>query len=187
MTNVIQPVIIEKLDSEQARRQIIRLTELISLIPEVEYISDDVIRVEKPDGRQMHDKWEHSYVATAEGEDKILGVIFGYKRGTENSELYPHDTFYIAEIAVDPAVQGRGIARRLLTRYHQDSIKEAEDLGIGFSVQTNSAQWNEGVKKLYELFGYTVVGQKVYDNRVDFVMRASANAVRKALDDNHTD
>ncbi|MCA9346728.1 GNAT family N-acetyltransferase [Candidatus Saccharibacteria bacterium] len=174
---------IEPLDYEKAKQSSVRLTELVNLIPEVKYVEEDVLAVEKTDGRQLKDKWSHSYIAIEKGE--LVGVILGYLRNAENNEIYPDRTFYIGEIAVDESARGRGIARDLLKKYHEGCMAEAETLGIGFSVQTNAAEWNNGVRAFYESFGYNIVSLKQYDNRTDVVMRATVEEVKKALNENY--
>lgn len=139
---------------------------------------NDLLAEEKPDGRVMHAKWDHTYEITDDG--KVVGFIMGYERKAEPNSYYPENTVYLSELAVDPNYQHQGYAHKLINKFLSDAIHQgfSELEGeVNFSVQTNSAAWNEPVRRLYEQFGFHEIGKKEYDNRTDIVMKASFDEV----------
>lgn len=147
-----------------------RLVELANLIPQVDYTRTNIL-AEKKDDRILHGKWDHSYAVMNDGY--IVGFIVAYERAHEDSEQYPKNTLYISELAVAPEYQGQGIARQLLDHF----FAESNVLGflhldgiLNYSLQTNSAEWNDKVHRLYESYGFRQRATKEYPNRVDVVM-----------------
>ena len=183
-TDPTLPPAVQALDKEFATEHLSRLYELVKLIPGVHYEPEDLLATAKPDGRIMHAKWQHSYVIV--DDQTPVGFIMGYEREAETNDLYPSNSLYISELAVDPAYQHHGYARKLLARQLKDTLHRgfAElDGAVRFSVQTNSVDWNEPVRQLYQSFGFQAVGRKQYPNRTDVVMRADAATVTAALAD----
>lgn len=169
----------QSMNAEFASQHIDELYGLVQLIPEVSYTRDDLLAEAKADGRILHAKWQHSY-AIAEG-DKMVGIVMGYEREPDHTANYPENTLYISELAVDPEYQGRGFGRALLSKFLADALEKGFTKLSGplsFTVQTNTAAWNEPVRSLYESFGFEAIGQKDYGNRIDVVMRASPDAIR---------
>jgi ribosomal protein S18 acetylase RimI-like enzyme len=173
---------IHPISSEEAAAHVDELYRLVSLIPEVPYDPQDLLATSKPDGRVMHAKWQHTYGVFSQGA--LVGFVMGYEREAEANSNYPVNSLYISELAIDPAYRGLGYARRLLRRQFQDVLSDGFHVLEGpvvFSLQTNSAEWNESVRQLYHSFGFQDVGEKQYPNRRDVVMRASADEVEQAL------
>jgi ribosomal protein S18 acetylase RimI-like enzyme len=146
------------------------LAALTSQIPEVEYTAADILAEQKGE-RNMLNKWQHSLVVM-EG-DKPIAFVMGYERRAEGNDQYPNDTLYISELAVGESHQHQGIARSLLQQFFEMNN------GVGFlslsgklnySIQTNSATWNDHVIKLYESFGFKQRATKAYPNRTDVVL-----------------
>ncbi len=175
---------VQALDKGFATEHVDRLYELVKLIPGVHYEPEDVLATTKPDGRIMHAKWQHSYVIV--DDQTPVGLVMGYERKAEANALYPSNSLYISELAVDPAYQHHGYARELLARQLKDTLNRgfAElDGAIRFSVQTNSAEWNEPVRELYKSFSFQITGHKQYPNRTDVVMQADVQGVTAAMTD----
>lgn len=171
---------IERLTPEFVAENIERFVELANLIPEVTYTANELLAEAKSDGRVLTDKWKHSYVLCEGG--KIVGFIMGYHRAAEGNDQYPIDSLYMSELAVDPTEQGKGYGKQLVAHYLGDALgSETKD----FTLQTNAAERNESVRKLYESFGFVVDGLKQYGNRQDVIMRADAASIRARLDENH--
>lgn len=142
---------------------------LLALIPLVEYTRANVVAEHKGD-RVFFGKWDHS-LAVVDGE-KIIGVLMAYERASEAGTLYADNALYISELAVDPAYRGQGIARRLVEKFFERSATFTHLTGEAvYMVQTNGANWNIPVLRLYEKFGFKKVGEKVYENRTDVVLR----------------
>ncbi len=174
----IEPIVrVEYLSLELAERHINRLVELANLIPQVAYTADELLAESKPDGRIMKNKWQHSYILFE--DEEVVGFIMGYERAADGTLQYPVDSLYMSELVVDESKRGRGYARALIARYLSDAVDAVRQ----FTLQTNAAAWNEPVRKLYESFGFRVDGEKLYDNRSDVIMRATAADVRTALSD----
>lgn len=174
----IEPVVrVEHLSLELAERYINRLVELANHIPEVTYVADELLAESKPDGRIMKNKWQHSYILFE--DEEVVGFIMGYERTADGTLQYPVDSLYMSELVIDESKRGRGYARVLIARYLSDAVDAARQ----FTLQTNAAAWNEPVQKLYESFGFRVDGEKLYDNRSDVIMRATAADVKIALSD----
>lgn len=174
----IEPVVqVERLSLELTERYINRLVELANHIPEVTYVADELLAESKPDGRIMKNKWQHSYILIEDGE--AVGFIIGYERAADGTMQYPVDSLYMSELVVDESKRGKGYARTLIAQYLSDAVDTARQ----FTLQTNAAEWNEPVRKLYKSFGFRVDGEKLYDNRSDVIMRATAADVKIALSD----
>ncbi|MDO8335285.1 MAG: GNAT family N-acetyltransferase [Candidatus Saccharibacteria bacterium] len=164
----------EKLTKELAEKFADQLTALANLIPGVEYTTDDILADTKGD-RVLLDKWEHSLVLLENGEP--IAMVMGYERASEGNEQYPTDTLYVCELAVKELHQRRGIARELLKAFFErnnDIGMKNTEIPLNYSIQTNSAEWNQYVIDLYKSFGFKERSTKEYPNRVDVVLGVSS-------------
>lgn len=142
---------------------------MISQIPQVTYTKDEILAEVKGE-RILYGKWEHSLVVL--DKDRLVAVIIGYERATEKNEQYPENTLYISELATAPVYQQQGIGRKLLEiflQYNRQIGLKYLNGKAHFSVQTNAADWNEYVQKLYTSVGFRLRASKHYDNRIDNV------------------
>lgn len=156
------------------------LVRLANLIPQVAYTADDILAEKKSDGRDLSSKWQYSYALSENGS--IAGFIVGYLRAAEANAQYPTDSLYMSELAVDPVHRGKGYAKKLIGHYLEEALKK----GVAdFTLQTNAAEWNYPVQRLYEQFGFRADGTKVYANREDVIMRATADGIKQLLDENN--
>lgn len=168
----------QPLTHELAEAYVDTLTALACQIPGVSYTTEDVLATQKGD-RQLLNKWDHS-LAVFEG-DEMVGVVVGYERRSEGNEQYPADTLYISELAVSPDYQGKGVAKSLLEEFfrrnNQVGFKTLSG-PLNYSVQTNSADWNQPVVDLYKSYGLKQRALKTYPNRVDVVLGAEVLDLR---------
>jgi GNAT superfamily N-acetyltransferase len=158
------------LTKQVAIKNLVELTRLANLIPFVEFSPHDILADMKGD-RPLLGKWEHSLVVFDQA--KPIATIYGYERRSEESVQYPANTLYIAELAVSEHYQGQGIANQLIQKFLQFNYPKGLlhlDGPLNYSVQTNAADWNDRVRKLYESFGFAVRATEQYDNRTDIVM-----------------
>lgn len=164
----------EKLTKELAEKFADKLTALANLIPGVEYTTDDILADTKGD-RVLLDKWEHSLVLFENGEP--IAMVMGYERASEGNEQYPTDTLYVCELAVKESHQRQGIARELLKAFFERNNEigmQNTDIPLNYSIQTNSAEWNNHVIDLYKSFGFRERTTKEYPNRTDLVLGVSS-------------
>lgn len=159
-----------KLTKALATRHIRELTALANLIPKVPHTEADMLADTKR-GQPLLGKWEHSFVVM--DGDVPVSFITGYERAGESNEQYPADTLYISELAVALNHQGKGVAKRLLQYFLASNTAMGFRYLTGpfsYSLQTNAAEWNQSVRRLYESFGFMQRATKAYDNRTDVVM-----------------
>jgi ribosomal protein S18 acetylase RimI-like enzyme len=172
------------LSQDMARRHATRLAELLSGIPGVSWSPGDVVASRKGD-LVLEGRWQHSFVAL----DRALGpvgVLLSHERPAEPASpetfdevVYPASSFYLAGLAVDPALQRAGIGSQLLQHWFASTTRAGLSIAadpLAWSLQTNAAPSNAGVRSLYGRFGFGVVGAKVYPNRTDVVMWRHADA-----------
>lgn len=164
------------LTKQFAEDHIKQLVDIANLIPEVDYSSDDILADSKGD-RLIQNKWNHSLVALNNAGEPVA-FITGYERMAEGNNQYPENTLYVSELAVAEQWQKKGLAKRLL----RDFFHLNNDLGflslegeLNYSIQTNSADWNQHVVDLYGSFGFIQRARKEYPNRVDIVLGAKAS------------
>lgn len=159
------------IDKAFAQKHLETLTHLIQTIPQTNYTFESVL-AEAKEARIFYGKWQRSF-ALMEGKD-LIGCIFGYERQSENSEQYPTHTIYMSELAVRPEYQGRGFGKLLVETWLANNralgMQEFPDTQVNFSLQTNQALWNQGVRDFYTGFGFKKRAEKIYPDRVDVVM-----------------
>lgn len=175
--NFLQPIaFVDKLPvvvvtKELAQKYQTEFFQLMCLIPGVLYSPRDVLRQSKQ-GRKYLGKWEHSLaVFDVHGP---VGLIFAYEREADKGTQYKSNCLYISEMAIDPDYQGRMIGLGFMW------IFQSFNKNVGFKylkgkwnirLQTNSNKQNEKVRKFYESCDFEIIGEKVYPNRTDVIMR----------------
>jgi len=157
------------LDKKIATKYAKEIAELADQIPLVNYSEKEILAESKGE-RIFHGKWERSLIVF--DGDMPIAVIIGYEREGEDNGQYPENSLYISELAVDKNYQKQGIARALLKKFLEHNKKFLHlDGRMIYSVQTNFADWNNHVRKLYKSFGFRKVATKKYDNRADVILR----------------
>lgn len=166
----IGPFSVLELEKRIAEEHASELVKMLNQIRGVNYTQEIVTSNQTLVG-VCHEKWNHSLVVL--DERRSIGVVMGYEREAEGNEQYPENTLYIGELAVMEDYQRRGIGRALL-RTFLDYNKRKGFLCLtgdfNFSIQTNSAPWNQHVQNLYKFFGFSVRTTVDYPNRTDFVL-----------------
>ena len=171
--NTIGEYAVYQLDKETMSAHVDTIALLADQIPMVSYTKEDMLAKSKP-GRKFHGKWEHSLVVF--DQDKPMAIIIGYEREKEDNDQYPENSIYISELAVDKNYIRQGIAKKLVKLFLDfNSSFLYLDGKLIFSIQTNSADWNQHVVKLYKSFGFKQVSTKKYDNRTDVVLNLKTN------------
>lgn len=163
------------LTRELAEANATQLASLASQIPQVEYSAEDILAEQKGD-RELLNKWQHSLVVI-EG-NKPIALVMGYERRAEGNSQYPKNTLYISELAVAETHQHQGIARSLLHKFFElnNAIGfQTLNGSLNYSIQTNSAEWNQHVVELYESFGFERRATKEYPDRTDIVLGVDSN------------
>lgn len=159
------------LTSEFAQSNAKTLAELASLIPQVDYTEADILADRKGD-RTLHGKWSHGLVVVNPDLDPIA-FVGAYEREAEGNHQYPANTLYISELAVSPEHQGHGVATDLMRAFFakNDSIGLQVLSGeLNYSLQTNSAPWNQHVVNFYKSLGFQERVLKKYEDRTDIVL-----------------
>jgi ribosomal protein S18 acetylase RimI-like enzyme len=155
-----------------------QLALLASQIPQVEYSANDILADQKGE-RNLHNKWDHSLVVI--DGNKPAAFVMGYEREAENNLQYPNNTLYVSELAVAKTHQEKGLARWLLGQFFGHNNKagfKTLEGELNYSIQTNAAESNAHVVKLYKSFGFTERSEKEYPNRTDVVLGAKTNELR---------
>jgi ribosomal protein S18 acetylase RimI-like enzyme len=161
------------LDEKTASVHANTLASLADSIPMVNYTKEDILAESKP-GREYLGKWEHSLIVF--DQDKPIAIIIGYERVKENNVEYSENSIYISELAVDQNYQRQRLAKRLIECFLDFNKSFLHlDGNLLFSIQTNSADWNQHVVNLYKSFGFEQVATKQYDNRTDVVLNLKPN------------
>ncbi|MFA5030343.1 MAG: GNAT family N-acetyltransferase [Patescibacteria group bacterium] len=156
------------LEKDVAKKYAKRIAQLLDAIPLVDYTEKEIL-AESKEEREFFGKWEHSFVVF--DHNIPIAVIICYERKAEGNVQYPVNSLYISELAVDEVYRGKGIARKFI-KFFLNTNKKLTSLDgqIAYSVQTNSADWNSHVVRLYESFGFKKIAFKQYDNRRDAVL-----------------
>jgi ribosomal protein S18 acetylase RimI-like enzyme len=120
------------------------LTRYAQKMPEV-VLSDR----RKAELRDVASKRARAVVLVAELEGKVAGTVALFRPGAPESEAWLPDAWDLRHLAVDPAVQGRGLSKPLLDR--AEGI--ARDSGARH-VCLHVRRGNLGVAALYRSRGY---------------------------------
>lgn len=147
----------------------------LDLIPMVDKHNEDDVLLEKSGERIFHAKWEHSLIALTSNGD-FAGIIIGYEREKEKNLQYPNNSIYISGFATANAYQKKGLGKFLIKTWLEHNGKKGFlelEGSLKFTVQTNNAEWNNHVQKLYESFGFKKTSEKSYGNRTDNVYSLS--------------
>ena len=156
------------LTREIAEKHVHEIVQMVDSIPLVPYTAKEVLAESKED-REFIEKWKHSLIVF--DDEKPVAAIFAYERKAEDTGQYLINSLYISELAVHEAYRKQGIARKLLQIFLDQNAKFLTlDGPFMYSVQTNSADWNQHVIELYQSFGFKKTSTKKYDNRVDVVL-----------------
>lgn len=162
---------IYQLTKELAEKYAADIIEALDQIPEVDKHSKEQLLSDTKGERLLYSKWQHSIIALSE-EDKFAGVVIGYERKNEANEQYPVNSIYLNDFAVAKDFQKQGLGKILVEIW----LTYNSELGfidlsgpLFFSVQTNSAEWNRHVQRLYEGYGFQKISRKKYENREDNV------------------
>lgn len=139
-------------------------------IPGVEPHTLDYLLMEKKGEKTLHKKWDHSFILL--DGDQFVGIAIGYEREAEGNDYYPESSIYMNDLAISENYQRGGLGKFLVKLW----LKKNTEIGfleldgkLRFAVQTNSADWNAHVQRLYESFGFIKIAEKEYDNRTDNV------------------
>lgn len=171
--NVIGKYDVYQLDKGTASVHVAAIARLADSIPMVSYTEKDILAESKPD-RIFHGKWEHSLIVF--DKKKPIAIIIGYEREKEDNDQYPENSLYISELSVDENYHRQGIARELVKLFLDfNKFFLYLDGNLTFSIQTNSADWNQHVINLYKSFGFKQVAIKQYENRTDVVLKLKPN------------
>ncbi len=166
----LAPYTLRVLDKQLTEQHLNELVDLLNLIPLVSYTKTDVL-AESKGSRVLYGKWDHS-LALFDG-DKLIAVVIGYEREQEHNPQYPTNCIYISELAVNTQYQRKGVARGLLQAFlHRNATIGLKYLTgeLLFQVQTNRAESNKPVQKLYKELGFVESARKDYPNRTDMVL-----------------
>jgi len=162
---------IKNLSLELVKQYTNEICDSLDQIKLVEKHTLEQLLAEQKGERLLHAKWQHSLIALTESGEYI-GVVIGYEREAEGNKQYPVNSIYLSDLAIARKYQGQGLGRKLLVYWLELNKKMGFVKLTGnlvFSLQTNSATWNQHVQKLYESFGFKKTVEKVYENRVDNV------------------
>ena len=157
-----------RLTKELAEEHASTLAQIADQIPLVDYTEKDILAESKGD-RVLHGKWDHSLIVF--DQSNPIAFIVGYERKKEDNDQYPENSLYISELGVLKTYQKQGIGRQLVKLFLELNKKLLHLEGkMVYSVQTNSAGFNQHVQDLYKSFGFQHQANKEYDNRTDVVL-----------------
>ena len=161
---------LRQLTKELVEHYQVDICKALDQIPLVDPHTLDDLLMKKKGDRILYKKWDHSFILL--DGDKFVGIVVGYERDAEDNEQYPFNSIYMNDLAVSSDYQKKGLGRFLVGEW----LKMNTEIGflelggdLQFSVQTNSAEFNLHVQKLYESFGFRKIAEKQYDNRTDNV------------------
>lgn len=157
-----------RLTRELAEEHASTLAQIADQIPLVDYTEKDILAENKGD-RILHGKWDHSLIVF--DQSKPIAFIVGYERKKEKNNQYPENSLYISELGVLKTYQKQGIGKQLVKLFLELNKKLLYlDGRMIYTIQTNSADFNQHVHDLYKSFGFTHQANKEYDNRTDVVV-----------------
>ena len=143
----------------------------LDLIPVVSKHTREQLLSDTKNDRILHGKWLHSILMLT-NDKKYIGVAIGYERKSEGNDKYPKNCIYLNDFAISASFQKKGLGKILLNNF----LEHNKNIGlkliggeIAFAIQTNSADWNNHVQRLYENAGFKKISEKKYENRVDNV------------------
>ncbi len=158
-----------QLTPELAAQYSAEICTALDQIPMVDTHTKEKLLAATKGDRVLYGKWQHSLIALDQSNN-FGGLIVGYERKSEGNHQYPQNTMYLNDFAVAAEHQKKGLGKFLVQAWLEfNSEKGLSELGgeLHFSVQTNGAEWNSHVQKLYESFGFKKIAEKEYDNRTD--------------------
>lgn len=157
-----------KLTKKIAEKHASTLAQIADQIPLVDYSGKEILAEKKGD-RVLRGKWDHSLIVF--DQSSPIAFIIGYERKKEDNNQYPENSLYISELGVLKTYQRQGIGRQLVKLFLELNKELLRlDGKIIYSIQTNSADFNQHVQDLYKSFGFTHQANKEYDNRTDVVL-----------------
>ncbi len=162
---------IQILTKERAEKYSGEITISLDQIPMTDKHSKEQLLSDTKVDRVLYGKWEHSIIMLT-SDNEYIGVAIGYERKAEGNEQYPHNCIYLNDFAICASHQKKGLGKILLKEWidHNTKIGLVHLPGDTiFAVQTNGADWNLYVQKLYENAGFKKIAEKNYPNRVDNV------------------
>lgn len=148
-----------------------QITIIWNLIPLSNHAVNDILKEESESGK-YNGKWIHSLIVLDLEKKHVIAFIVGYEREGGKEEAYPKDSMHLKSISVHNAYQNQGIGRKLVKLWLDYNKKSGFNFLKGdliFSVQTNSADWNNHVQRFYESFGFKKTATKKYENKLDNV------------------
>lgn len=151
-----------------AEKYHVEICDALDQIPEVEPHTLEQLLMEHKGDRIFHKKWEHSFILL--DGDQFVGIAIGYEREAEDNDQYPQPSIYMNDLAISENYQQQGLGKLLIKLWLEKNTETGFlelDGRLRFSVQTNSAEWNSHVQRLYESFGFIKIAEKEYDNRTD--------------------
>ena len=120
------------------------LTRYAQKMPEV-VLSDR----RKAELRDVASKRRQALVLVAELDGKVVGTVTVWRPGAPASEAWLPEACDLRHLAIDPAVQGRGLAKPLLDQ----AERRARGMGAQY-VCLHVRRGNKGVARLYMDRGY---------------------------------
>jgi ribosomal protein S18 acetylase RimI-like enzyme len=157
-----------KLTKKLAEEHASTLAQIADQIPLVDYTEKDILAENKGD-RILHGRWDHSLIVF--DQSKPIAFIMGYEREKEDNDQYPENSLYISELGVLKTYQKQGIGKQLVKTFLELNKQLLHlDGKMVYSIQTNSADFNQHVQDLYKSFGFKHQANKEYDNRIDVVL-----------------
>jgi ribosomal protein S18 acetylase RimI-like enzyme len=103
----------------------------------------------KAELRDVATKRARALVLVAEVDGKVAGTVALFRPGAPESEAWLPEAWDLRHLAVDPAMQGRGLSKPLLDRAEQI----ARESGARY-VCLHVRRGNRGVAELYRSRGY---------------------------------
>ena len=145
------------------------ILEALDLIPMVNKHTKEGILSNNKGERVFHAKWDHSLVALTLSGD-FAGLVIGYERESEGNSQYSDNSIYLSDFAISEKYQKKGLGKFLCATWLEYNKKKGflELEGkLKFTVQTNKAEWNSYVQRIYESLGFKKTAEKTYENRTD--------------------
>lgn len=158
------------LTEERAVAQMTPLCKALDQIPLSDPHTAETVLADHKEQSYFYAKWHHSLLALK--ADEFAGVIIGSERKAEPDNHRPYDSIYVHSFAVSAHFQHQGLGKELLATWIEYNWEQGMMVLGGttrMTLQTNSADWNLPVQRLYESMGFKQIDLKPYHNRVDSV------------------